>query len=212
MSWANLWHRAGRYELPQGSTDVPSLWPPGSPLHFPGRRLFQMLDRSSGARAFPAYTVFCSVSGSVHPLPGSVRTPERSSKAEDINITVSFICKFTFILILYRFFLQSDISPPIPKSMILIIYYSTIVKLSSHWLQNPLMPCILCVSSESVSIHLPVESLLVVLSWTGHLSEQLSFALRDSLIHTVQFEPSPVINYTFWTCRWAEIPTKTLAH
>lgn len=74
------------------------------------------------------------------------------------------------------------------------------------------MPCILCVSSESDSIHLPVESLLVVLSWTGHLSEQLSFALRDSLIHTVQFEPSPVINYTFWTCRWAEIPTKTFAH
>lgn len=50
-----------------------------------------------------------------------------------------------------------------------------------------------------VAIHLSVESLLIILSWSGHLSEQLSLALRNGLIHTVQLKPSPVINDTFWT-------------
>lgn len=52
-----------------------------------------------------------------------------------------------------------------------------------------------------VSIHLSVESLLVIISRTGHLSEQLSLVLRDSLIHTVQLKPSPVINDAFGTWR-----------
>lgn len=52
-----------------------------------------------------------------------------------------------------------------------------------------------------VSIHLSVESFLVVLSWSGHLSEQLSLTLGDILIHTVQLKPSPVINYALWTCK-----------
>lgn len=64
----------------------------------------------------------------------------------------------------------------------------------------------------SISTHLSVDSLLVILSWTGHLSEQLSFAVRDSLIHTVQLKPSPVINYTFWTCRQKMSTQKKLVH
>ena len=58
----------------------------------------------------------------------------------------------------------------------------------------------------SVSIHLSVESLLVILSWAGHLSEQLSLALRDSRIQAVQLKPPPVIYYTLWTCRYRERP------
>lgn len=52
-----------------------------------------------------------------------------------------------------------------------------------------------------VSIHLSVEFLLVIISRAGHLSEQLPLVLRDSLIHTVQLKPSPVINDTFGTWR-----------
>lgn len=60
-----------------------------------------------------------------------------------------------------------------------------------------------------LSVHLPVHSLLVVLPGTGHLSEQLSLALWDCLVHAVQLKPPPIINYAFWTCRYKDTPTKT---
>ncbi len=81
----------------------------------------------------------------------------------------------------------------------LFVGISVVILSSSHQLQN-LSVFWSVRGSVSFSVDLSVESLLVILSWTGHLSEQLSLTLRDSLIHTVQLKPSPVINYTFWTC------------
>lgn len=85
----DLWHHAGRCGPPPGSTGVPSLWLQGRLLRSQVHGRIQTWDQSSGARAFPACTVSCSVLGSVRPPLGSTRTPERSSTGEKTSVTAA---------------------------------------------------------------------------------------------------------------------------